>query len=87
MTKTTEEAILQQLRCITRILLMDATKGQKRKEQIGFLSDAGFEPKEIAELLGISANSVSVTLAKIRKQGKATKRGKSRRASNTGKDR
>jgi DNA-binding CsgD family transcriptional regulator len=41
-----------------------------------FLSGAGLAPKEVGEILGVSANSVSVTLLAVRKA--ATKSAKSK---------
>lgn len=38
-----------------------------QKEKVLFLSGAGMAPKEIGEVLGVSANSVSVTLLAARK--------------------
>ena len=38
------------------------TKGMTRKEQILSLSGIGLQPKEIASILGISANQASVTI-------------------------
>lgn len=39
-----------------------------QKERIIFLSKAGLQPKEIGDILGVSANSVSVTLSQMRKK-------------------
>lgn len=39
-----------------------------QKEQIAALSDAGFQPKEIATVLRTSRNTVNVTLNAIRKE-------------------
>jgi len=39
-----------------------------QKEQITLLSDAGFQPKQIAGILGTTSNTVSVTLSAIRKE-------------------
>jgi DNA-binding CsgD family transcriptional regulator len=46
-----------------------------QKERVLFLSSAGLTPKEIGEILGVSANSVSVALLAARK-GKAGAKGK-----------
>ena len=40
-----------------------------QKEKILFLSSAGLPPKDIGEILGVTANSVSVTLLQARKSG------------------
>lgn len=39
-----------------------------QKEQIALLSDVGFQPKEIADILGTTNNTVSVALHSIRKE-------------------
>lgn len=39
-----------------------------QKHQIAILSDAGFQPKQIADILGTSSNTVSVALTAIRKK-------------------
>lgn len=39
-----------------------------QKEKIMFLSQAGLSPKLIGELIGSSANSVSVALSKMKKE-------------------
>lgn len=41
-----------------------------RTEQILVLSEAGFRPSEIASLVGTTANSVSVAIAKSKKRSK-----------------
>jgi DNA-binding NarL/FixJ family response regulator len=57
-----------QLKRITKLLLIIATKDQKQREQIEILSRTGFQPKEIADLLGTTPNNVSVTLSDIRRK-------------------
>lgn len=42
--------------------------GKTQKEQIVLLSGAGFQPKQIADILGTNNNVVSVTLASIKKK-------------------
>ena len=65
---TAEEEVSQQLRRIVRLLTVLATKGMSQKDQITVLASAGFQPKEIAELLNTTPNTVSVTLHSLRKQ-------------------
>jgi DNA-binding NarL/FixJ family response regulator len=60
--------ILVQLRRITKLLVIIATKDKKQKDQIAILSRTGFQPKDIADLLGTTPNNVSVTLSDIRKK-------------------
>ncbi len=71
MAPTTEEQILDRADKILRILAAIATKGLKQREQIALLDQAGLEPKDIANLLGTTGNTVRVELVKIRrKKGK-----------------
>lgn len=71
MAPTTEEQILDRTDKILRILAAIATKGLKQREQIALLDQAGLEPKDIANLLGTTGNTVRVELVKIRrKKGK-----------------
>lgn len=65
-----EEEILQELRRITKLLALTATRDQIQKDRIAVLSSIGFQPKEIANLLGTTAGTVSVTLTTIRKKAK-----------------
>ena len=76
MNKTTEEEILQELQRISKLLVSIATKDQtQQKDQIDTLSRVGFEPKEIADLLDTTPNTVSVALSQLKKKGKTeTKR-------------
>jgi len=39
-----------------------------QRQQIAILSDAGFQPKQIADILGTTSNTVSVALTAIRKE-------------------
>jgi DNA-binding NarL/FixJ family response regulator len=82
MNKTTEEEILQELQRISKLLVSIVTKDlTQQKDRIATLSHAGFEPKEIADLLGTTPHNVSVVLSDIRKKTKAEK-GKKKAESN-----
>ncbi len=59
--------ILSHLDQIRRILAVLATKGLKQRQQIALLSQAGLRPKDIADLLGTSSNTVRVELVALRK--------------------
>lgn len=72
MAITTEEQILSQLDQIRRILAITATSGLKQREQIALLSRAGLQPKDIADLVGTSSNTVRVELVALRRN-KGTK--------------
>ena len=67
MAMTVEEQTLEKLDHILRILAITAMRGLKQREQITLLSEAGFQPKAIAELLGTSSNTVRVELVALRK--------------------
>ena len=72
---TTKEltAIADAQQTTNRLLVLLATRGLKQKEAIALLDRARLPPKEIAQLLGTTANTVSVALAGIRKLSKARK--------------
>ena len=77
MAKTFEESVLAKLDHLLRVHAISVTKGMKQNEQIALLNRAGLPPKEIADLLGTTANTVSVALAALRKSkaknGKASR--------------
>lgn len=58
---------------VAKLLALNLVKDMKKqKEQIAFLSDAGFQPKEIADILSTSSGNVRVTLHSIRKERGST---------------
>jgi DNA-binding NarL/FixJ family response regulator len=61
-----DEAAVTRLVALTAINLV---AGRKQQEQIVLLTKAGYEPREIAELLGTTSNTVSVALSNLRKRG------------------
>ena len=67
------DEILTELRRIEKLLVLIATKDEKQKEQVRVLDSMGFQPKEIGELLGITANAARVALHSVRKKGKSKK--------------
>lgn len=68
MTSQHLDNVLSELRRISRLLTLLVTKDLNQRDKIALLSTAGLQPKDIAELIGRSANTVSVTLSQIRKQ-------------------
>jgi outer membrane biosynthesis protein TonB len=62
--------ISNKLDVLVRLSAINVTKGLKFKQQVEILSDAGFEPRQIADMLGTTANNVRVTLHGIRKERK-----------------
>ena len=67
MGEKTDELILDRLNKILRILAAIATKEMKQRDQIALLSQAGLQPKDIADLLGTSSNTVRVELVGLRR--------------------
>jgi len=65
--ENTIEVFFKELQRITRLLVVIATKGQTQREKIETLSGIGFQPKEIADILGTTSNTVRVALVNIRK--------------------
>lgn len=70
MNKNFEEEILKELRRISKLLSLTVTKDLIQKGKIELLAGAGLQPKEIADLIGTTPNTVRVALADIRKKAK-----------------
>jgi hypothetical protein len=60
--------ISSKLDILIRLSAISVVKGLKFKQQAEILSDSGFRPAQIAEMLGTNANNVRVTLFGIRKE-------------------
>jgi len=59
---------------LIRLSALNIVKDIKmQKDQIAVLSDAGFQPKGIADILRTTSNSVSVSLTAIRKERASAK--------------
>lgn len=58
---------LQRIASLVALLLV---KGEEQSEKIRTLSAVGYSPSEISNLLGISANAVSIALHRMRKANK-----------------
>lgn len=75
MAQTKEDPIASKIDQILRILAVIATKGMNQRQQIAVLHQAGLQPREIADLLGTTGNTVRVELVALRKsKGKKSKR-------------
>lgn len=61
--------IIERLDKLTRIVALSNTKGLTSTERISLLHQAGFAPREIADMLNTTPNVVSVTLSLMRKKG------------------
>lgn len=68
-------AISRKLDVLIRLSAIEVIRGVKlQKDQIAILSDSGFKPKEIADILRTSSNNVSVALVQIRKERAKTEK-------------
>lgn len=66
-------AIIDELKTTNRLLALVATKGMEQRQAIILLDSAGFQPMQIATVLGISANAARIALHRARRaaQGRA----------------
>lgn len=64
------EVIVAKLTTIIKLLAVSLAEGKTQTEKIRILSTAGLAPKEIAEILGTTPNTVRVALSGLRKRGK-----------------
>jgi IS30 family transposase len=62
------ELMLAELQKAVKLLSIIAVGSRKQREQIGILSKAGFQPTEIAKLIGTSPNTVRVELNTLKKK-------------------
>jgi DNA-directed RNA polymerase specialized sigma24 family protein len=58
----------ERLRRLTSLVALLLVKGESQNEKIRTLDAAGYQPKEIAELLGTTSNTARVTLHNLRKK-------------------
>jgi hypothetical protein len=59
--------IAKKLDVIIRLIAISLTSGRKKQDQFSILDRAGFRPREIAEIVGTTPNTVSVFLSNIRR--------------------
>ncbi len=60
--------VVSRLDSILKLLALNTVQGRSLKEQVGLLSSLGFQPKQIAEMLGKTPNHVSVIMHELRKK-------------------
>lgn len=53
---------------IIKLLAVNLVEGKPFKDQVSLLSAFGFQPKQIADIVGETPNKVRVTLHRIRKE-------------------
>ncbi|MFI5253772.1 MAG: hypothetical protein ACHQQQ_15240 [Bacteroidota bacterium] len=61
-----EKELQADINKIINLLALIAVKDKPQKDQIGILSQAGFQPKEIADIINTTSNTVSVILHKLK---------------------
>ena len=66
--------IIQRLDTLIKLVATSLLAEKSQREQIELLSKAGLAPKEIAELIGTTPNTVRVALTAIRKAKKKRKK-------------
>jgi DNA-directed RNA polymerase specialized sigma24 family protein len=60
--------VTQRLDTIIRLLAGSVGMGRPQRERIALLSGAGLPPREIAQILGTTSNTVRVALTGIRRR-------------------
>lgn len=60
--------VVERLDRIAKLLVLWMTEEKPQVERIRLLSEVGFGPSEIAQLLGTTGNTVNVALHNLRKQ-------------------
>jgi DNA-directed RNA polymerase specialized sigma24 family protein len=75
MPKTFEELVTDRLDKLLRVATASATRGMKQGDQIALLDRIGFPPREIADLIGTTSNTVNVALSTFRKEKKKNRKG------------
>lgn len=64
----TNTQILEKLDILIRISATQIIEGKDFRDQVRILSSIGLKPKEIGDILGKSANNISVTLNLMKKK-------------------
>lgn len=67
-TESQYQELSKKLDLLTRLMALSLIADKQQQDQITLLSKAGFQPKEIAEIIGTTANTVSVVLSKRRRK-------------------
>ena len=68
MNESQFDAISRKLDLLVRLTALSYVAEKRQKEQVLMLSVAGFQPKEIAEILSTTSNTVRVALSTMRKK-------------------
>jgi hypothetical protein len=68
MDKQQFEQLSNKLDTIIRLLALNVVEGKELKYQVSILSSFGFQPKQIADMLGRTPNHIRVILHGLRKE-------------------
>lgn len=68
------ELLARRLDAIVKLMVFQMAENKPTRDKVWLLWTIGYEPREIADLLDISANNVRVTLSNLRKQRTKRKR-------------
>jgi DNA-binding NarL/FixJ family response regulator len=66
--------ILKRFDAVIKLLTLTAMKEETQKKKIILLDSVGFKPKEIADLLSTTNNTVSVALSNIKRKDKESEK-------------
>ena len=69
-----DNKLLLELQKMSKLLALNLVKDLKTTEKYKILYDAGYQPKEIAEILNTTPNTVSVELSKLKRSIKNNKK-------------
>ena len=61
-----QDDVVQELRRITKLLVLIVTKDETQQQQIARLSKVGFSSTEIADLIGTTRSTVTKTLSRLK---------------------
>lgn len=64
------KGICDRLDTMIKLMIADIISTREYEDQVWILSNAGFQPKEIAEFLGKTPNAIRVKLFELRKERK-----------------
>jgi len=65
-----DDKIFNELQRMSKLLALNLVKDLKTSEKYLMLNNVGFQPKDIAEILDTTRNTVSVELSKLKKKAK-----------------
>ena len=74
MRQNEAEILAEKMDRLLRLVGLMAARGLQQRQQIDLLDRAGFEPRDIADLVATSSNTVRVQLVSIRRGRREKKR-------------